>query len=555
MTLVLLLPPRSFLLFLLLFDAQSVVVVAVPALLLLPQVLHNGPDERQTGATRVIQKSNCSHKNLKHQQLDKCRWKSLSHDQRFFHFILIIIIMVLKSRFVLLLLVLGGEVPSSCLAFSASSSSSGLVRSIPLPVLVQKATSSFQDLDPQQEQEPFSRPTPTTTKNPTPVLLSVWKDWTQSLSSSSSSSSVSLPSIMATLCLATALSLTLLSSPDPAWAIVSGGRMGGSSFRSSASRSMSRPAPRASSYGGSRSRGSYGGGGYRSSGVTIAPVVPIVRGRSHSHPTPIVAGPEVATPLSLRIPSDDEILLGVLGFFLIWIWVPPVNHAVNRAVSGVGTSLSGVWTTLDTILSSSALGRGVTVAQLSVALEIPNRDDENSLLSILDRLAQTARTDSRVGLQNLTSQVALELLRCKASIVSAHAESKKFMSIEPAQRNFNARVDQERAKFEQETAISQYGGVNYSGASSTTSSSSSSSGCDKATVAVVTLVIVIDGDSTTLPAIRSMANVEQALQRIASDAKVSDCLQSAEILWTPQDQSETLTLQDVIADYPKLRTV
>ena len=264
--------------------------------------------------------------------------------------------------------------------------------------------------------------------------------------------------------------------------------MGGSSFRSSASRSMSRPVPHASSYGASRSRGSYGGGVYRSSGVTIAPVVPIVRGRSHSDPTPIVAGPGVATPLSLQEPSDDEIIIGILGFYIffgIWIYVPPVQHAVNRAVSGVWTSLSGVWKTLDIMLSSSALGRGVTVAQLSVALEIPNQDDENSLLSILDRLAQTAQTDSSVGLQNLTSQVALELLRRKASIVSAHAESKKFKSIEPAQRNFTVRTVQERVNFEQETAISQYGGVNYSGASLTTSSSSSSSSSDKATVATV----------------------------------------------------------------------
>ena len=356
---------------------------------------------------------------------------------------------------------------------------------------------------------------------------------------------------MATLCLTAALSLTLLSSPDPAWAIVSGSRMG--------VRSMSRPAPHASSYGGSRSRGSSGGGGYRSNGVTIAPIEPNVRGRSQSDPTPIVAGPGFATALSLQGPSWEDLsyFVGLASYFFL------LAVGLILMFDSLGQVMPVIWkrwttsdrTTLETMVSSSALGPGVTVSQLSVALEIPNRDDENSLLSILDRLAQTARTDSRVGLQNLTSQVALELLRRNASIVSAHAESKKFKSIEPAQRNFNVRTVQERAKFEQETAISQYGGVNYSGASSTTSSSSSSSGCDKATVAVVTLVIVIDGDSTTLPAIRSMANVEQALQRIASDAKVSDCLQSAEILWTPQDQSETLTLQDVIADYPKLRTV
>ena len=311
---------------------------------------------------------------------------------------------------------------------------------------------------------------------------------------------------------------------------------------------MSRPAPRTSYYGGGG--GYYGGGGYRSGGVTIAPIVPLVPGPSYYGP---LGGPGVLAAPYVRGPSFFDLLFfGGFAFVALSALTSSFGNAVRRTVDDTG----GFWTSSSDTLSS-ALGPGVTVAQLSVALEIPNRDDRNSLLSVLDRLAQTARTDSRVGLQNLTSQVALELLRRKSSIVSAHAESQHFTSIEPAQRNFNVRAVQERGKFEHET-VSQYGGVNYSGDASLTTSSSSSSSTsrgDKATVAVVTLVIALDGDSTSLPTIRSMADVEQALQRIAANVKVADCLQSAEILWTPQDRSETLTLRDVIADYPKLRTV
>ena len=74
-------------------------------------------------------------------------------------------------------------------------------------------------------------------------------------------------------------------------------------------------------------------------------------------------------------------------------------------------------------------------------------------------------------------------------------------------------------------------------------------------MAVVTLVIAVDGDSTKLPKIRSIGDVEEALRRIASDFKVEDCHQSAEILWTPEDRSETLTRREVIADYPELYSV
>ena len=72
----------------------------------------------------------------------------------------------------------------------------------------------------------------------------------------------------------------------------------------------------------------------------------------------------------------------------------------------------------------------------------------------------------------------------------------------------------------------------------------------------MTLVLAIDGDSTKIPTrIDSVADVEEALRKIASDSKIDDCLQSAEILWTPEDRTETLTLRDVVADYPDLRSI
>jgi uncharacterized membrane protein len=156
-------------------------------------------------------------------------------------------------------------------------------------------------------------------------------------------------------------------------------------------------------------------------------------------------------------------------------------------------------------------------------------------------------------------------LRRQSSIVAAYTRSKHFAgatSSSQAQREFNARAIQERGKFEQET-VSQYLGVDYSAGSSSSSSSLSPSrgggggviDGNKATMAVVTLVIAIQGDSTKLPTINSMRDVQEALRKIAADAKVDDCLASAEILWTPTDRSETLTRRDVVADYPELRTL
>jgi uncharacterized membrane protein len=133
--------------------------------------------------------------------------------------------------------------------------------------------------------------------------------------------------------------------------------------------------------------------------------------------------------------------------------------------------------------------------------------------------------------------------------VSASTKYKHFNDRSQALREFNSRSITERSKFESET-VSNYGGVDYG------SRGGGGYGSDnKATMAVVTILLTIDGDSTKLPQISSVRDVEDALRKIASDSKVDTCLQSAEILWTPEDRSETLTARDVVADYPELRSV
>jgi uncharacterized membrane protein len=148
--------------------------------------------------------------------------------------------------------------------------------------------------------------------------------------------------------------------------------------------------------------------------------------------------------------------------------------------------------------------------------------------------------------------VALELLRRKQSFVAGSSSYSHFKDFSKAQREFNNLSVRERGKFESET-ISKYGGVDYSAQNQSAGGGALTS---KATTAVVTLVLAIQGDSTKIPTrISSIRDIESALTQIASDAKVDDCLQSAEILWTPEERSETLTQREVFADYPDLRSI
>ena len=229
------------------------------------------------------------------------------------------------------------------------------------------------------------------------------------------------------------------------------------------------------------------------------------------------------------------------GFFLFAALV--LSNIGNSVGDSFGSALA----------SDSVLGSGVSVAEISVALEVPDRDSPNSILSALDRLSRTARTDSRVGLQNLTSQVAIELLRRKSSIVAANTKASHYRDENKALRDYNNISVKERGKFDRET-VSRFGGVDYSGARA----QSKQSEYNKATVAVVTIVMLIDGDSTSKQLsgrVNSVRDVEDALSRIAADAKADECLRGAEILWTPEERDETLTMRDVLADYPSLRSV
>lgn len=72
------------------------------------------------------------------------------------------------------------------------------------------------------------------------------------------------------------------------------------------------------------------------------------------------------------------------------------------------------------------------------------------------------------------------------------------------------------------------------------------------TNAVVSIKLSIEGDSTTMPNITYRQNLRDALERIAADAQVEDCLVSAEILWSPEEKNDRLTSEDIYASYPDL---
>ena len=77
-------------------------------------------------------------------------------------------------------------------------------------------------------------------------------------------------------------------------------------------------------------------------------------------------------------------------------------------------------------------------------------------------------------------------------------------------------------------------------------------GAGAATVAIVSLNLAIEGDSTVLPTITNRQDLLRVLSLISSDVQVEDCLLSGEALWAPDERGDVLTQKDIFANYPNL---
>lgn len=99
------------------------------------------------------------------------------------------------------------------------------------------------------------------------------------------------------------------------------------------------------------------------------------------------------------------------------------------------------------------------------------------------------------------------------------------------------------------SSVNKFGGKDESSPSSGTGAAEDFS---QATEAVVTLLVSIEGDSTQLPEIKSRKDLREALNRLASDVQVDDCLMSGEVLWAPEEQGDRLSQDDIYVDYPSL---
>lgn len=189
----------------------------------------------------------------------------------------------------------------------------------------------------------------------------------------------------------------------------------------------------------------------------------------------------------------------------------------------------------------TALGKGVTVVRLQVALEAKDRGS-SSILQDLAVKANAAVTSSSRGLARLVSETCLSLLRRSDDWVAACSEVKTFRGgsgPDEAEIFFNRMVTKEVAKFDKEyvpePGSPQEGAVG--------------------TLVVVSVLLAIRGDRTTFQSINgNEVALRDALQLIVGDVMAEDgnLVIAAELLWTPSEPDEVLDKRQLVLDYPEL---
>ncbi|MGK7928029.1 MAG: DUF1517 domain-containing protein [Spirulina sp.] len=291
---------------------------------------------------------------------------------------------------------------------------------------------------------------------------------------------------------------------DEALARRSGGRIGGGSFRAP-SRSYSAP---------SRSPATGGGGYYRSPGW----------GFGFPFFIPFFGFGGGGSLFTLLI-------LIALGSFL-------VNTLRNSGVSLGGGDNTG-----------TARNTKVSVGKVQVGLLAEARN----LKADLDRLGRTADTGTSAGRAKVLQEVSLALLRHPEYWVYGATVS-QTTALETAEAKFNQLALSERSKFTAETLSNVDRQVQSSDIKlpSAAEDLAQQIRAEVGEYIIVTLLVGAEG-KLELPKINNSEDLTQSLRAIGGIG--SDRLLALEILWTPQAEGDTLSTDDILAEYPDLKLV
>lgn len=308
--------------------------------------------------------------------------------------------------------------------------------------------------------------------------------------------------------------LMLPIAPQPAEAL-QGGRSGGSSFRSSPSRS----------YGGGRSSTrSYSsrGGGYGGS-VSVMPM-PMYGGYGYGG---FGMSPFGFSPFGFMPINPSVLLLGAAAYVAF--------NVLTSRVGGADFGNSG---------ESGSLGDGATLLKIQVMMDA-DWQSGNIMDTMSSIASRSGMMSGRADLSKLLSESSIALLRRQSDWNSAAVSTEKYnrFNSENIEADFQRMAIVERTKFDEEVTS------NTAGYNSLQPDSTGST-----TACVVSLVVAVRGQSEAAMRIRNSSDLRNVLQILASEALTDDGdnVMGMEMLWTPSEQGTVITDKEIISNYPEM---
>lgn len=311
---------------------------------------------------------------------------------------------------------------------------------------------------------------------------------------------------------------------SPAAARSSGGRSGGGSFSRPSSSSRGSSSSRSSTPRQPSSSGFNSGGSYqpRGGGTVIVPV-----------PVPQVPYyPNSNSGYSNSTSSGDDSGDWVLGLLLLLGGAGGIGYVVWLLVKAVRPKTANVYDEID--------NDRVTITKLQVALLATARAIQQDLTAISLKID----TSTQEGLLQLLQESALALLRHPEFWTHVSAESKTLASREAAQQRFNQLSIAERSKFSAETLVNV-------GGSRRQIQVAKPNADESAAYIVVTLLVGTANDQPLFESVLSAESLRSTLEAIA--AFPADYLFTVELLWSPQDESDSLTYDELLTEYTDMR--
>lgn len=240
---------------------------------------------------------------------------------------------------------------------------------------------------------------------------------------------------------------------------------------------------------------------------------------------------------------------GFGGLFTILIFLAIANFLVQsfrRVASGGG----------DVEELQYSENPPVSVTRLQVGLLAQARD----LQPELNRIAETADTNSAAGRAEVLQEASLALLRHPEYWAYAGGNTQQAL-LASAESQFNRLALAERSKFTEETLSNVNNQLKAANPKAALAAADRGGELDNPTrlitegpgeYIIVTLLAATLG-KMQLPAINSADDLKQALRQIGSIP--SEKLLAIELLWTPQAEGDTLSADDLLAEYADLKLV